>query len=220
MNKRILVFIISFTFCFFSSISYAGIKSKVALLIGTKVLISAAKNPQLQAKVITSIKNNPELKQKAIKKLQDIIANPKHANINQSSKDFLAKIENIPVPKNITSIKPPATGPPGIPTIGVRLPLNSKFAGQVHPSGVPFTKQGFPDFSKFSLKDVNITLTGNRTKDFALANKKAGFKTTPKGYTWHHHENGKTMQLVPTKIHNEVRHTGGQEIFNNGGKFD
>jgi hypothetical protein len=32
---------------------------------------------------------------------------------------------------------------------------------------------------------------------------------TPDGYTWHHHQVGKTMQLVPKNLHKEVKHTGG-----------
>ena len=38
---------------------------------------------------------------------------------------------------------------------------------------------------------------------------------TPKGYTWHHTERSGKMQLVPTKIHMENRHTGGQAIWGN-----
>jgi hypothetical protein len=202
------------------SLAEAGIKSKIALLVGTKILVSAIKNPKLQSTVVNNIIKNPALKQKAVDNLSKIVANPKYANLKNESQQFLSKVQNINVPKTIVT-KPPATGPPSlIPTIGGRAPINSKYAGQVHPSGIKFTPQGFPDFSKVSIKQVDIQLTGVRAKDFALANKQAGFSKTPKGYTWHHHENGKTMQLVPRKIHDEVKHTGGQAVFNNGGKFD
>ncbi len=41
------------------------------------------------------------------------------------------------------------------------------------------------------------TQTGNRAADFAAANGAAGLQSTPRGYTWHHHQDGRTMQLVP-----------------------
>ncbi len=31
----------------------------------------------------------------------------------------------------------------------------------------------------------------------------------PDGYTWHHHEDGKTMVLVEKKVHSEFSHVGG-----------
>ena len=217
-NRFFLFGLFIFTLVFSISAN-AGLKSKVGILIGTKVLITAIKNPSLQSKVITSITKNPKLKQKALDNLSKIISNPKYNSIKKESEIFLSKIQNINIPKSIAK-KPPQTGPPTIPTISGRNPINSKYAGQIHPSGVPFTKQGFPDFSKYVVKQVDIKLTGSRTKDFALANKKFGFKETPKGYTWHHHENATTLQLIPKKIHDAVKHTGGQAIFKNGGKFD
>lgn len=36
----------------------------------------------------------------------------------------------------------------------------------------------------------------------------------PDGYTWHHHQDGTTMQLVPTDLHDAVRHTGWAAILN------
>ncbi len=217
--RKFLYFSFIFLFFSFNSSAEAGIKSKLGLLIGTKALVTAVKNPSIQSKVINSISKNPNLKQKAIDNLNKIISNPKYINIKKESEIFLSKIEKIKVPKN-NLIKPPQTGPPTIPTIAGRIPINSKYAGQIHPSGVPFTKQGFPDFSKYVIKQVDINLTGNRAKDFAIANKKIGFKETPKGYTWHHHENAKTLQLIPKKIHDAVKHTGGQSVFKNGGHFD
>jgi hypothetical protein len=91
---------------------------------------------------------------------------------------------------------------------------NAHLAGKTHPvTGIPFDSKGFPDFSGVSKKDVKISFTGNRNADFAAANSKAGFgkshTDTPSGYTWHHHQDGKTMQLVPTDIHSKTGHTGG-----------
>lgn len=36
------------------------------------------------------------------------------------------------------------------------------------------------------------------------------------GYTWHHVEDGKTMMLVPTDLHQAVRHTGGAALLRKG----
>lgn len=87
---------------------------------------------------------------------------------------------------------------------------NSHLAGSVHPkTGVPFDKNGFPDFSKVCKAEVKIAQTGTRAGDFRLANKAAGLERTPEGYTWHHHQDGTTMQLVPRDIHAQTGHTGG-----------
>ncbi|MDN8588362.1 hypothetical protein B2I21_27205 [Chryseobacterium mucoviscidosis] len=40
----------------------------------------------------------------------------------------------------------------------------------------------------------------------------------PDGYTWHHHEDGKTMILVNEDIHREFRHIGGQSTVNGKNK--
>jgi hypothetical protein len=34
-----------------------------------------------------------------------------------------------------------------------------------------------------------------------------------KYYTWHHHENGKTMMLVEQGVHNKINHTGGAALI-------
>jgi RHS repeat-associated protein len=102
--------------------------------------------------------------------------------------------------------------------INGRLPINSGYAGGTHPTGVPFTAAGFPDFSSYAVAEVRVTgLTGNNTKDAALANQATGLPKTPAGYTWHHVEDGKTMQLVPTSVHQPVGHTGGAAVIRNGG---
>ncbi|WP_457649304.1 HNH endonuclease [Profundibacter sp.] len=35
------------------------------------------------------------------------------------------------------------------------------------------------------------------------------FARTPSGYTWHHHQELGIMQLVPSDIHNVIKHIGG-----------
>jgi filamentous hemagglutinin len=99
-----------------------------------------------------------------------------------------------------------------------RLPINSRYAGGMHPLGVPFSIAGFPNFGSWVVAEVQIDgLTGNYAKDAAMANRAAGFVSTPDGYVWHHVEDRKTMQLVPQDIHNPVGHTGGAAVIRNGG---
>ena len=111
-----------------------------------------------------------------------------------------------------------------IEKVGKRFPRNAKkWAGRIfkfedealrtkYPKGVPFTKEGFPDFSQYAVKTVKIPKGQTRTKDFRFANKAIGVDKTPAGYTWHHsHELGE-LQLIPTELHKNVPHTGGKAI--------
>jgi hypothetical protein len=90
---------------------------------------------------------------------------------------------------------------------------NSHLAGKTHPkTGVPFDAQGYLNFSAWrhpSVSDVRIQLSGNRSTDFARANRAAGLSETPAGYTWHHHQDSGLMQLVDSKVHAATDHTGG-----------
>ena len=78
-------------------------------------------------------------------------------------------------------------------------------------TGVPFDADGYPDFRAAGVvkAEVKIAYTGSRAGDFAAANKAAGLRGTPKGMTWHHHQDRTTLQLVPTDIHARTGHTGG-----------
>ncbi|MEU2234318.1 LamG-like jellyroll fold domain-containing protein [Streptomyces vietnamensis] len=97
-------------------------------------------------------------------------------------------------------------------------PRNAHLAGGTHPkTGVPFDAQGFPDFTGHvdpATPDVWITLTGDRAKDFAAADKAAGINAAyRKGkWTWNHHQDCGRMQLVNMKIHSKTGHTGGFSI--------
>lgn len=110
--------------------------------------------------------------------------------------------------------------------VNERMPRNSSvFAGKrytglspklqaKYPKGIKFKENGFPDFTDYLTKRVRVKgLTGNSTHDSALANEAAGFNSTPEGYTWHHHEDGVTMELVPSDLHSAVQHTGGAAII-------
>jgi RHS repeat-associated protein len=105
----------------------------------------------------------------------------------------------------------------GVELIGGKLPRNAKLAGDVHPkTGVPFKCTGCPDFSGVAVKEVKIKQTGNNVVDFVAADKAAGLTQRPPGYTWHHVEDGTTMQLVPTTVHSATGHTGGAAIARTG----
>jgi RHS repeat-associated protein len=92
---------------------------------------------------------------------------------------------------------------------GVRM-VNKGLAGKQHPkTGVPFDEHGFADFSSHAKSTVTIKQTGNRATDAAAANRAAGLERTPDGYVWHHHQDGRTMQLVPEQVHQQTGHTGG-----------
>ena len=113
--------------------------------------------------------------------------------------------------------------------VGERFPRNARYAGTMYdmtklplelqrkyPHGVPFTAAGFPDFSRYSIRKVQINVTGVRDTDFALADKAAGFNKLnprPTGYTWHHHEDCKTMLLVPFDLHSKIGHSGGVSLI-------
>ncbi|WP_306464176.1 HNH endonuclease [Corallococcus exiguus] len=89
---------------------------------------------------------------------------------------------------------------------------NAHLAGKKHPvTDVPFDAEGYPDFNAAGVvkTEVRIPYTGSRAGDFAAANKAAGLKQTPKGMTWHHHQDRTTLQLVPTDVHARTGHTGG-----------
>lgn len=107
-----------------------------------------------------------------------------------------------------------------------RAPINSKrYAGRTipledlskelrgkYPHSVPFSGAGFPDFSRYSIRNLRIKPGITRGVDFRRADKAAGFSRRnprPTGYTWHHHQDTGYMQLVPTDIHDFVKHTGG-----------
>ncbi len=121
-----------------------------------------------------------------------------------------------------------------------RMPINHGYAGKryfsalpsdlqkKYPKGVAFDSNGFPVFTPYSIKSVNIQYTGSRVDDFIAANKAADLKNTPKGYTWHHHQDVSghgqgRMELIPSDLHGEVKHTGGvarwEELFPGLGSY-
>ncbi len=83
------------------------------------------------------------------------------------------------------------------------------------------TQTGFPGFSPYAQVQVKVdNLSGNRKADELKANKRVGLGGTPKGYTWHHHQDTQTMMLIPKDIHNAVRHTGGAAVIDQNSKIN
>jgi hypothetical protein len=93
-------------------------------------------------------------------------------------------------------------------------------------------KDGFPDFSPYVAKvkdaagkevraavEIAVSKTGDRAADFrraceAMARKlgveRFDERTLPGGpWVWHHKEDGVTMELLKTKLHKNVPHSGG-----------
>ncbi|HWM84279.1 MAG TPA: HNH endonuclease, partial [Kofleriaceae bacterium] len=116
------------------------------------------------------------------------------------------------------AVKPTAAAPaaqaPALRLVNGRRPINWRYAGRTHPSGVRFTAEGFPDFNPHAVARTRLSgLTGKYKVDAARANKAVGLDETPDQMVWHHVEDGETMLLIPKAIHNAVRHTGGSAII-------
>ncbi len=92
-------------------------------------------------------------------------------------------------------------------------------------------KDGNPDFSDYTMKtpgadgkmvdasvEIKLDPTGNRNTDFGEARRAMAEKLgrdnyrEPEGWTWHHKEDGTTMELVPSDLHNNVPHSGGVSV--------
>ena len=128
------------------------------------------------------------------------------------------------------SLVAPRSGGGLVPTLQGNIPQADKWirnGGRViyHTDGsvthikngvsIRYNSVGYPDFSKQlyqgteGLNQVRIKLTGSRRLDEAAAKAAAGFRQTPDGFTWHHHEDIGLMQLVDERIHGDFWHSGG-----------
>jgi hypothetical protein len=107
-----------------------------------------------------------------------------------------------------------------------KLPSNFQYAGRVYngsewtpalaakyPKGVTFTDDGFPDFSPYATHTVKFEdgFSGNRRQDEAECIRRTGLPPAT-DWTWHHHQDGATMQRIPYDLHKAVRHAGGVAI--------
>ncbi|MEM8923239.1 MAG: HNH endonuclease [Actinomycetota bacterium] len=98
-----------------------------------------------------------------------------------------------------------------------------------YPNGVQYTMQGYPDFSEYAVAIYKMQPGQMRDKrtgpngNFAMANgwlKSVKTDWTPSQWsgvlTWHEHESCLQMLLVPTDIHDAVRHNGGVQATTHG----
>lgn len=83
---------------------------------------------------------------------------------------------------------------------------------------IQMSKYGFAIFDEHAVARVVIEdLTGDEAADIARANKiHHGTQQSIPGYTWHHLEDGKTLILIPTELHEAYRHTGGAALIREG----
>jgi RHS repeat-associated protein len=86
-------------------------------------------------------------------------------------------------------------------------------------NAVRYSLDFYPDFTPYvhpTNGTVPIKQTGKNKIDFPAADAKRGLPR-PEGWTWHHHEDGTTMQLIPTIINERFSHTGGASVSRSGG---
>jgi len=112
-----------------------------------------------------------------------------------------------------------------------KRPRNYRYAGKSIPVSkfskklaikynkpIRFNRNGYPDFSSYSKEEVKSTkLTGINWKDIKIADgimksKSPGW-VRRSGWTWHHHQNKKTMQLMPSDLHAAIPHSGGASLL-------
>ena len=77
---------------------------------------------------------------------------------------------------------------------------------------------GYPILDDFAIARIEISdLTGIDGEDIERANKlHHGTTSNIPGYTWHHVEDGKTLLLVPSDLHEAYRHSGGAALIRDG----
>lgn len=109
-------------------------------------------------------------------------------------------------------------------------PNKSQFIPDSNKPAISYN-EGYPDFSPHVLNvngkpaSVDIDMMGNHSRtgngDFSQATEAMRTKLNDptwepdySQYTWHHHENGTTMELVPKNINRDYAHTGGASIVN------
>lgn len=80
------------------------------------------------------------------------------------------------------------------------------------------SSQGFPVFDDYAIARIELPdLVGDDGVDIARANLiHHGTQSSIPGYTWHHLEDGKTLILIPSDLHEAYRHTGGASLIREG----
>jgi hypothetical protein len=92
-----------------------------------------------------------------------------------------------------------------------------------YPHSVQIDREGFPDFSPYARATVKLrelhqsasnsdAAAVSRPADFVEANRLSGWSEPARRkehLTWHHVQDGQTLILVPTDLHQAVNHHGG-----------
>ena len=115
-----------------------------------------------------------------------------------------------------------------------QIPINGQYASKICPCSNDYIKEkygdiyynsaGYPIFDKFAIARIESSqLNGaNGGKiDIDLANRMHhGNQVQVPGYTWHHLEDGKTLILIPSELHNAAisgyKHWGGAKLLRDG----
>ncbi|MYL45248.1 hypothetical protein GLV94_06295 [Virgibacillus halodenitrificans] len=138
---------------------------------------------------------------------------------NITKEQFASKPSYSPAPDKWTK----KGGTVKIDEEGTWVYINKKGQSVRYPNGYPdFTEYAHPTVKPVEIEFARPT---NRPLDYKSANIKAGLNRdtdppvallneAPEGYTWHHHQDGKTMILVDKKIHREFTHAGGISVIN------
>ncbi len=171
------------------------------------------------------LRDNPKLKPKEAPKLAEEGGGPASDASGKTSKPAPKKSAS-PSDENSTSEDPEQSPPKRKNRQPSKTNKNiDQSRTTVNPDGsttyydlqgrpVTYSPEGYPDFSPYAEAEVQVdNLQGSIPPDDKLANQAVGLDSTPDGYTWHHVEDGETMQLVPTDIHSEFPHTGGASII-------
>ena len=169
------------------------------------------------------LRDNPKLKPKEAPKLTEQSGGPSEAGQEPkpapkksaaSSDDDTSSEEPEKTPQKRKNRQPSNTNKNIDQTRTTVNPDGSTTYYDLQGRPVTYNQEGYPDFSPYAEAEVQVdNLQGSIPPDDKLANQAVGLDSTPDGYTWHHVEDGQTMQLVPTDIHSEFPHTGGASII-------
>jgi hypothetical protein len=211
-----------------SFVPYFGdaVAKPVKLLRATKAVAAIEKEAAALAQAINHLKS-----QAGRIAQRKMAAAAERARRAKEAGERFAKAEKCP------TCKPPSS------RFGTQLPTTGKWHGEVGNSRwvsdngeVSLTyREGYPDFKTSHPPsihpqgggEVEIVMTGDTGKDFKAAREAmrdklgdgkwpGGGLMAPKGYTWHHSEDGATMQLVESRLHDKAEsgaaHIGGESI--------
>lgn len=201
-----------------SIVPYAG----DALAKTAKGARLAAKITKLEQKIAQKIQKINHIKSRAAREAAQSVQNIRASNAQAEIAIKRANCPNCKINKNPFGTNLPADGAwSGTKGDSAWTPdpasnRAKKINKVTNGKPVPF-KDGYPDFSEYAEKSVDIKMTGIDYHDFKNANAAAGLDETPEGMVWHHHQNGTTMELLPKDLHNNTPHVGGRSIVKDQG---